>query len=362
MKIGIDAKVLCAKHATGLTNYAYNIFMELTSVMPDALLHFYAPSSHDTTRLRMFANSTILIRKCPSWASGNFWTKFMVSDMVRNDDIDVFVAPRTLYQRSIIENTPVVSIVHDMAHSVCPETMPVSYMLAERLWFAGDVKNATKVVCVSHGTSERMQAMFGRTADAIANPAVSATLSPSSYEDIGRTAEHYSIKQPYIMFAGNLERRKNIINLIRAVSIINSKTANNITLIIVGNRVKRNRELNVLLDTKIPNVIELGFVPDKALKDLYSGAEVFVMPSIYEGYGMPAAEARACGTRVVATDSPELREAGGPDAVYVEPTANGLATGILSVLYSARPKPSRSTNWRDSAKVLANVLVDATRR
>ena len=68
----------------------------------------------------------------------------------------------------------------------------------------------------------------------------------------------------------------------------------------------------------------LGFVDDEALAVLYNGADALVFPSSYEGFGIPVLEPRACGTRVVTTDLPELREAGGDDAIYVPPTSHAL--------------------------------------
>jgi len=90
----------------------------------------------------------------------------------------------------------------------------------------------------------------------------------------------------------------------------------------------------------------------------YSGADVFVFPSKYEGFGMPVLEARACGTRIVTSDSPELREAGGDDAVYVKPTEQDLAEGILKAIGSPPPKPlaSRDYSWAKGASTMVEVF------
>jgi len=106
----------------------------------------------------------------------------------------------------------------------------------------------------------------------------------------------------------------------------------------------------------------LGFVDDDLLSALYTGADAFVFPSSYEGFGMPVLEARACGTHVVTTDIPELREAGGRDAIYVPPTIDGIKDGIIRALKADRPKPLDYTgcSWSQSAKILANVLSNPT--
>jgi glycosyltransferase involved in cell wall biosynthesis len=107
-------------------------------------------------------------------------------------------------------------------------------------------------------------------------------------------------------------------------------------------------------------VVSLGFVDDVSLAALYSGTDAFIYPSTYEGFGIPVLEARACGAPVVTSDIPELREAGGDDAIYVSPTERGIRSGISAALATAAPKPVdwRDWSWTLSASVLAQVLLN----
>ena len=103
----------------------------------------------------------------------------------------------------------------------------------------------------------------------------------------------------------------------------------------------------------------LGFVTDEQLAHLYAGCRAFVFPSRYEGFGIPLLEARACGAAIVTSDLPELREAGGEDAIYVPPTPEGLRDGLRRVLASpAVTAVSRHLlpQWRESATLLAHYL------
>ncbi len=71
-----------------------------------------------------------------------------------------------------------------------------------------------------------------------------------------------------------------------------------------------------------------GHVSDEWLPALYAGASAVVMPSLYEGFGMPVLEAKCCGARIVTSDIPEIREAGGDGPIYIEPTVEGIKQGL----------------------------------
>jgi glycosyltransferase involved in cell wall biosynthesis len=130
-------------------------------------------------------------------------------------------------------------------------------------------------------------------------------------------------------------------------------------LLLVGDRGWKDSSI-VELVRNSESVIRLGFVDDTSLAALYSGADALIFPSTYEGFGMPVLEARACGARVVTSDLPELREAGGDDAIYVTPTEQGICSGISLAVAMPKAKPIRwqDWNWTLSADALAEVLLD----
>jgi glycosyltransferase involved in cell wall biosynthesis len=105
--------------------------------------------------------------------------------------------------------------------------------------------------------------------------------------------------------------------------------------------------------------MSVGFVTDEQLAHLYTGCRAFVFPSRYEGFGIPLLEARACGAAIVASDLPELREAGGDATIYIAPTPEGLREGFHRVLLrptTAPLSPELLPSWRGSATMLARSL------
>jgi glycosyltransferase involved in cell wall biosynthesis len=116
------------------------------------------------------------------------------------------------------------------------------------------------------------------------------------------------------------------------------------------------------LDEARPHGLVLaGYVPDQSMPMLYAGADALVFPSLYEGFGMPVLEARACGARVVTTDIPELREAGDEYVIYVQPTLGGIKAGILRAIDLPQPPPAVGRTWNEAARVLARALGEGTK-
>src|SRR5260221_12272283 len=91
---------------------------------------------------------------------------------------------------------------------------------------------------------------------------------------------------------------------------------------------------------------------------LYGGADALIFPSLYEGFGMPVLEARACGARVVTTDIPELREAGDEYVIYGQPTLDCVKAGIMQAIGFPKPPPGVGRAWKESALTFARALYE----
>lgn len=359
MKLGIDAKALVGQK-TGIGNWTALLLQELPNHIPDLEIVAYVPSSHVPT----FPNTIgkYSIRSSPAFPlmSGFFWLKIRAGELVRHDGLDVFWAARTLYPLGIEKYVPVVSTVYDLNSVLYPSTMSIANLLAYKLWFGSDLQKSNRIVAISQGTSGRLKAWLGRGADAIVRPGVAEHYAPQSQSIIDNMMLKHGLTSPYLLFVGTLEPRKNLGNLLDAMEVINANRPTPITLAIIGQRGWKNKRLFQRLDRGIPHVKELGFVPNADLPGLYSGATALMIPSLYEGYGMPAAEAAACGTWVVATDIQELREAAGSSGIYIEASVDGIVSGIRKALAATSPPvPSPPISWRDSAAVLAKVLQEA---
>ncbi|GAC1375477.1 MAG: glycosyltransferase family 1 protein [Aquirhabdus sp.] len=358
MKIGFDAKALVGKR-TGIGNYIWSLLDEMANLMPEAEFIAYCPEGFTPSFPENLQHSLIRSNRTYPMMSGYAWLKWRSASLIKDDNLNVFWASRTLYPSQLIGKIPVVTTVYDLNHLICPATMPFINMLAHQLYFKHDVVKATKVVAISSGTAERVKNLLNRHVDSIVVPGTGTEFSSRSATEIFSVRQKYNLVNPYILFIGTLEPRKNLTTLLDAFKIIRKNGFPNLNLVLVGQKGWKNKQLQNKLDQNIEGILELGYVPNEDLAAIYSGSEAFVLPSLYEGYGMPAAEARACGTRVIASDIPELREAGGEESIYINPlSVDDLAQGILKALFLEKPIAKDRVSWKTGAENMVKIFKD----
>ena len=149
--------------------------------------------------------------------------------------------------------------------------------------------------------------------------------------------ERYGIRLPYALYVGGINARKNIARLFQAYALVRRHHPD-LTLVVAGKRQWQTAEIDAVFRQLglEPYVQFTGYVADADLPALYSAAEVFVFPSLYEGFGLPPLEAMACGTPVVTSNVSSLPEVVGDAALTIDPyDVAGLAAAIERVLADA---------------------------
>ncbi len=135
------------------------------------------------------------------------------------------------------------------------------------------------------------------------------------------------------------EPRKNLVAVLAAFTQLEKKgNLKDYQLVLAGPTGWKSRKLTERLGAaRAHGLVLAGYVPDELMPLLYALSSALVFPSLYEGFGMPVLEARSCGARVVASNIPELREAGDEYTIYVEPTVEGIKAE--SARHSSPPPP-----------------------
>jgi glycosyltransferase involved in cell wall biosynthesis len=154
-----------------------------------------------------------------------------------------------------------------------------------------------------------------------------------------RTKGRYGIAPKYVLFVGSVEPRKNIATLLKAFGVLSSEGRFlDHELVLIGTRGWMNEELYELpAALRIADRVKfLGYVDDEDLPALYSGAQLFVYPSLYEGFGLPVLEAMSCGAAVVTSKAASLPEVVGDAGILVDPRdVIELAQAMRAVLGDA---------------------------
>lgn len=245
--------------------------------------------------------------------------------------------------------------IHDLSYERYPEMFPRNRALFLKLtrWSA---RRADAVVVVSEHTKKDLVRFYGLPEDKIhvVYNAAHRRFSPcQDKERIGALQRRLGIRQDYILSVGSLQPRKNIARLVKAYLQARAGQALDLQLVIVGKNAWGNPEWETVAQNSPyqPDVLFAGHVPDDDLPALYSGASMFVYPSLYEGFGLPVIEAMACGTPVITSNGSSLPEVGGAAVVYVDPQdVNAISRAMVTLARDPqRRQDLRERGLRQSA-------------
>lgn len=222
-----------------------------------------------------------------------------------------------------------VTTVHDLIY--VHDSTPARRLYA-RAFLASACRRSRAVIAVSEATRRDLLSVFPKTDAArvhvvpeAASEAFTATRDPGEVERVRR---RHGLGRPYVLFVGSLKPHKNVPMLVEAVRRLRETGRIAHELVVVGRRDPKYRSWPALAQSS-PFVRELGVLDDRELKSLYQVADVLVLPSTREGFGLPVLEAMACGTPVLCSDTSSLPEVGGEAARYFDPRQIDALTGLL---------------------------------
>lgn len=227
--------------------------------------------------------------------------------------------------------------IHDAFAYVCPEEHNRLDNWRYRLMLPHLARQADAVLTDSETSREDLRRYLAISAEKLqviacgVDPRFAPV--PDGRERRAVLARH-GISAPYLLYVGAVNGRKNIARLLDAYTAIRSRHPG-LSLVIVGKRQWRTPHIDTTAEglERDGQVRVTGYLDDADLPALYSAAEVFIFPSLYEGFGLPPLEAMACGTPVVSSWSSSLPEVVGDAAILVDPLdVTAIAAGIERVL------------------------------
>lgn len=330
MRVAIDTRKL---HDFGIGTYVSNLVRGLARLDHD---HEYTLicQPNDTDFVRSLGAN---FRAWPD-RSGNYSVQEQLTvpiDVWRARP-DVFHAPH--YVLPPLTPGKTVVTIHDCIHLRFPQYLPnrAAHVYA-KVFLASAAKKSARVITVSEASKRDIVELLHTPAgkiDVVYN-GFDERLAEGSTENLDRVRDRYQLDAPFVLYAGNIKPHKNVDRLIDAFARLRQLGAANVKLLIIGDDISKYSNLRRLVHRHQlhQHVRFLGFVSTDTLAALYQLAQVFVFPSLYEGFGLPPLEAMANGTPVITSNVSSLPEVVGDAALLIDPLdSESLAQAMQRVL------------------------------
>jgi len=370
MNVAIDVRTVLSNRS-GVGNYVLHLIQNLRIVDPESIYYFLSLKKNlpllGSISPRQHPLLTVFSHE--SHPLGDFWEHFILPLRLKKKAIDIYHGPASLIPFRKNDYRIVVTI-HDLVAFLFPETIPLKYGAYMRFLLRLAVKRADKIISVSNHTREDLINILKVPKEKIVviHEAPSPIFQP--YDEVKVKTflkERYGIQKKYIYHLGNIEPRKNLIILLEAFTRVCREMGSDYQLVVSGQKGWLIRSLTHFLKD-YPNrdqVFFTGYVPAEELPFFMNGAEIFVFPSLYEGFGLPVLEAMSCGTPVISSNRSSIPEIVGSAGLLIDPTnTQELADRIIFLLKNEEERKSLGQRgleqsaefaWEDVARKTLNV-------
>jgi glycosyltransferase involved in cell wall biosynthesis len=363
MRIGIDIKAL-SNNSTGIARYLRELL--------DCLQHIDHKNEFFLFECRASGYKIInpLWKKIsiPFFLPGILWQQFILPLLLKKHKVTVFWAPEQICPVLFMKNIKIITTVHDCVALHFPKTSQWSVKIINSILFKKSIKKSFRIITVSNFIKNDLSANYSKIITsgkvfAIPNGKPSWNL-PDDYNEKNR--------REFLLFVGNTEPRKNLINLIKALEILFSKGFT-IPLVIIGPPGWKNKNF-LRYCSHSPageHIYFVGYCTDPDLKKNYLTCKAFIYPSLYEGFGLPVLEALSLDSIVLTSRGTVMEEITGKAALYFNPQDPSDIARVIEEIYSNRFKRAdilqykdlvlNQYSWESSAKDLLKILtLDST--
>jgi glycosyltransferase involved in cell wall biosynthesis len=322
-RIGVDLRVMSQFSYTGIVTFVQGVLPRLIEASPDCEWILFSQSDRLGFDYSQFSNARL--ERSPWMKSGWLWKAFGSAFLSHRLSIDVLYIPA--HRVPLIRLVPTVVVIHDLGFEIFPATFRIAdrYRISWATRMAA--RNADHLIAVSESTKRDLINMYKCRPERIHVTHLGYDRqvfdpSPVSVEARTRTLEKYGLRQPFFLHVGVLQPRKNIVRLIDAFAqLIHEKGRSDLQLAIVGKLGWKFGE--IIKRAEAPDVrkqvIITGTVESLELPILYKSALALLMPSLYEGFGLPIVESMACGTPVACSRNSSMSEVAGEAALLFDP-------------------------------------------
>ena len=364
MRIGVDARLL-SEPITGIGRYTGELTRELIDLPGDLFL--YSGNHVDQSDWRA-ENVTLRTANSINRAARMLWSQTTLPAWASKDNVDVFWGATHRLPRFLPRSVARVVTIHDLVWKHAGETMRPLSRIMEQLLMPQAIKLTDRIVADSESTARAITEEFPFAAEKVrvVYPGVSVLPSPDAFS----TLDKFGIRKEYFLFVGTLEPRKNLDRLLKAYATLDEDLREKYQLVIAGGKGWGGVEVESLVNHYGLHkyVVKSGYVSDVELATLYSQARFLVMPSLYEGFGLPIVEAMSFGVPAITSNISSMPEVAGDAGILVDPwSITSIASGLRGMmdvgqrdLLATRAKANAAKfTWEKAASNLWGVFEEA---
>lgn len=306
MRVGIDARELLKNKVTGIGRFLDGFLKEAKNYNEFEFVLFGNQDNDFNRECLQDYKKNVINEKNRLW-----WDQITLKNALNKSAIEIFFSP--YYKIPLLANLPKINFVFDLIPFVVNE---YKNKFENKCWLKYFAKlmfdNADIILTCSNNSKNDLVKIFNvpEKKVSVVPLCVDTRFKPVPEKDIINIKNKYDIKKKYILYVGNSEPHKNLNRLIEAFSILPQDMRDEYQLILAGVSSYQQSTSNYQL---------IHYVPESDLPALYRGAELFVFPSLYEGFGLPPLEAMACGCPVASSNVSSMPEILGNACEYFNP-------------------------------------------
>lgn len=318
MKIGIDGRAAKWYRGTGIGTYTYELINFLGKI-PGYYYYVHMPQN---INFPYYENIEIIDSKDNK--KENFWDEVRNPNCISSLDIDLYHIPQNGIGMPNPKKCPYIITLHDIIPCKLPETVNPKFLKLFQKTMPPILEKSDGVITVSNFSKQDIVNTFNYPEDKVF---VTPLASEKIYRPLDKLyskkliEKNYGISDPFILYIGGLSHRKNIVRIIEAFELLKTKYNKNIKLVIAGKK-DSNYEFykkEVQRFSLASHVVFPGFIPMEHMPYIYNASELFVYPSLYEGFGLPPIEAMACGVPVISSNITSMPEVLKNAAILINP-------------------------------------------
>ena len=359
-ELAIDASRMVAVARTGTENYSVEIIRAMSCL-------------DDAPRLTLYARTNIPLEPLSgvdvkTSGPARLWTHIGLSWALRRDRPGALFVPSHVVP--LIHPKATVVTVHDLGYLREPDAHPKRQCIMLDRATRWNVRSARRIIAISGQTKADLVEHYHvdpARVHVVHHGVDHGRFRPRANDESAQVIERYGIATPYLLFVSTVQPRKNVIRLIEAFEALQQ---DDLALVVVGQSGWLSAPIEARIRQAAGNarVLRLGRVSDDDLPAMYSGAAAYVLPSLFEGFGMGLLEAMASGTPVVTSNTGSLAEVAGDAAVLVDPrSVPSITAGIervLNVGEGARLRElglqrAQAFTWQAAASATLDVIREA---